>query len=176
MFEFELFGTGVDSGQTTFRLRHAWGELGQFAAGQYLEPVYRSGRVPQLGSSTWGPTGLAWYRNVQFRWTPVAEEHSNLMFALERPGASGDAGVYADRIELQNINPRFPMPDFTAAYKSIQNWGYARVAGQLRKINWDDMLADQFDLSGDAIGWGLNFSTQPQGRLEGCHSGGVRRG
>ena len=48
IFEFELFGTGVDSGQTTFRLRHAWGELGQFAAGQYLEPVYRSGRVPQL--------------------------------------------------------------------------------------------------------------------------------
>src|ERR1044071_8589061 len=25
IFEFELFGTGVDEGQTTFRLRHAWG-------------------------------------------------------------------------------------------------------------------------------------------------------
>src|SRR5262249_59039801 len=25
IFEFELFGTGVDAGQTTFRLRHAWG-------------------------------------------------------------------------------------------------------------------------------------------------------
>src|SRR4029079_17380871 len=25
-FEFELFGTGVDAGQTTFRLRHAYGE------------------------------------------------------------------------------------------------------------------------------------------------------
>src|SRR3954466_12681922 len=37
-FEFELFGTGVDSGQTTFRLRHAWGELGQFGAGQYWSP------------------------------------------------------------------------------------------------------------------------------------------
>ena len=30
IFEFELFGTGVDAGQTTFRLRHAYGELGQF--------------------------------------------------------------------------------------------------------------------------------------------------
>ncbi len=47
IFEFELFGTGVDSGQTTFRLRHAWGELGRIGAGQYLEPVQRSGRVPQ---------------------------------------------------------------------------------------------------------------------------------
>ena len=35
VFEFELFGTGVDAGQTTFRLRHAWGELGHFGAGQY---------------------------------------------------------------------------------------------------------------------------------------------
>lgn len=34
IFEFELFGTGVDAGQTTFRLRHAWGELGQVGAGQ----------------------------------------------------------------------------------------------------------------------------------------------
>ena len=33
-FEFELFGTGVDEGQTTFRLRHAYGELGKFGAGQ----------------------------------------------------------------------------------------------------------------------------------------------
>ena len=89
----------------------------------------------------------------------MAKERSNLMFALERPGASGDGGVYADRIELQNINARFPMPDFTAAYKSTHGWGYARVAGQLRKIKWDDMLADQFELSGSATGWGVNLST-----------------
>ena len=39
------------------------------------------------------------------------------------------------------------------------DWGYARVAGVLRKMNWDDVLDDQFDLSGDAVGWGLNLST-----------------
>src|SRR4029453_11996467 len=37
-FEFELFGTGVEEGQTTFRLRHAYGELGHFVAGQYWSP------------------------------------------------------------------------------------------------------------------------------------------
>jgi len=158
IFEFELFGTGVDSGQTTFRLRHAWGELGHFAAGQYWSPFTDPDAFPnQL--EYWGPTGLAWYRNVQFRWTPVTNDHSILMFALERPGASGDQGVYGDRIELQNITARFPVPDFTAAYKSTQKWGYARVAGQLRWIKWDDTLNDKFDLSGSATGWGLNFST-----------------
>ncbi len=158
IFEFELFGTGVDSGQTTFRLRHAWGELGQFAAGQYWSPFTDPDAFPnQL--EYWGPTGLAWYRNVQFRWTPVADENSNLMFALERPGASGDQGPYSDRIEVQNIKARFPVPDFTAAYKGTGDWGYARVAGQLRRINWDDTLADQFELSGNATGWGINLST-----------------
>ena len=47
VFEFELFGVGVDAGQTTFRLRHAWGELGQFGAGQYLEHVHGPGRVSE---------------------------------------------------------------------------------------------------------------------------------
>jgi DcaP outer membrane protein len=157
-FEFELFGTGVDSGQTTFRLRHAWGELGQFAAGQYWSPFTDPDAFPN-SLEYWGPTGLAWYRNVQFRWTPVTKEHSSLMVALERPGASGDQGVYADRIELQNIKARFPIPDFSGAYKTTGNWGYARVAGQLRVIKWDDTLDDRFELSGDATGWGLNFST-----------------
>jgi hypothetical protein len=85
-------------------------------------------------------------------------EHQSLMFALERPGASGDQGTYAGRIELQHITARFPVPDFTAAYKTTQKWGYARVAGQLRRINWDDNFADQYDLSGSATGWGLNFT------------------
>ena len=29
----------------------------------------------------------------------------------------------------------------------------------LRVIKWDDVLDDQFDLSGDATGWGLNLSS-----------------
>ena len=48
IFEFELFGTGVDAGQTTFRLRHAYGELGQIGAGQTWSPFMDIGRVPEL--------------------------------------------------------------------------------------------------------------------------------
>jgi hypothetical protein len=33
-FEFDLFGTGVDAGQTTFRIRHAYAKWGPFLAGQ----------------------------------------------------------------------------------------------------------------------------------------------
>jgi hypothetical protein len=89
---------------------------------------------------------------------PVRGEHS-MTLALERPGASGDQGVYADRVELDGIRARFPLPDFSAAYKYTQDWGYVRAAGMLRVIKWDDTLDDQFDLSGDATGWGINLSS-----------------
>jgi DcaP outer membrane protein len=158
IFEFELFGTGVDSGQTTFRLRHAWGELGPLGAGQYWSPFTDTDTFPN-SLEYWGPTGLPWYRNVQLRYTALNTDTSNLMFALVRPGASGDQGVYGDRIELDGIRARFPLPDFAAAYKYTGDWGYVRTAGILRRINWDDTLDDAFDLSGHATAWGWNVSS-----------------
>jgi hypothetical protein len=156
-FEFELFGTGVDEGQTTFRLRHAYGEVGRFGAGQTWSPFMDPDVFPN-SLEYWGPTGMVFFRNVQVRWMPVTGGTS-VILALERPGASGDAGLLADRIELQNIRPRFPMPDVSGALRMSTGSGYVRVAGILRLIRWDDTLADRFELSGDATGWGVNFSS-----------------
>ena len=158
IFEFELFGVGVDEGQTTFRLRHAWGEVGEFGAGQTWSPFMDPDVFPN-SVEYWGPTGMVFFRNVQFRWTPVSDDKNTFMVAAERPGASGDAGVYADRVELQNVKPRFPVPDFSAAYKRTMSFGYLRAAGIVRVLKWDDLLADNFDLSGDATGWGINLSS-----------------
>jgi hypothetical protein len=153
-FEFELFGTGVDEGQTTFRLRHAYGEWNQFGAGQTWSPFMDPDVFPN-SLEYWGPTGMVFFRNVQLRWMPTPE----ITLALERPGASGDQGVYADRVELDGIRARFPLPDFSGAYKYTRDWGYVRAAGMLRLIKWDDTLDDQVDLSGDATVWGLNLSS-----------------
>jgi hypothetical protein len=155
-FEFELFGTGVDSGQTTFRLRHAYGELGHFGGGQTWSPFMDPDVFPN-SLEYWGPTGMVFFRNVQVRWMPLMGKNK-LTIALERPGASADQGIYANRIELQNIKARFPMPDLSAQFRVERKWGHFQAAGMLREIKWDDMLADQFNLSGSATGWGLNFS------------------
>jgi hypothetical protein len=157
-FEFELFGTGVDEGQTTFRLRHAYGELGRFGAGQYWSPFTDTDVFPN-SIEYWGPTGIAWFRNVQVRWTAVKKENSSLIVALERPGASGDQGIYDDRIELDGIRGRFPAPDISAAYRAGQKWGHVRIAGLVRWINWDDIQDDGLDLSGSATGWGFNLTS-----------------
>ncbi len=156
-FEFDLFGVGVDAGQTTIRLRYAWGELGQFGAGQTDSPFEDPDIWPN-SLEYWGPTGMVFFRNVQVRWTPLKGEKT-VMLALERPGASGDQGVYQDRIELQGIQARFPLPDFTGAFKYSQKWGYVRVGGALRYIKWDDLSTHELDLAGSATGWGLNFSS-----------------
>jgi hypothetical protein len=81
-FEFELFGTGVDAGQTTFRLRHAYGELGAFGAGQTWSPFMDIDVFPN-SLEYWGPTGMVFFRNVQLRWTPVKGD-TRVTVALER--------------------------------------------------------------------------------------------
>jgi outer membrane DcaP-like protein len=158
IFEFELFGTGVDAGQTTFRLRHAWGELGQIGAGQTWS-VFMDPDVFPNSIEYWGPNGMVFFRNVQLRWTPYSKGGSRFAVAIERPGASADQGDFASRIELQNIRGRFPAPDISAHYRHARDWGHVQVAGIVRWMRWDDILDDAFDLSGSDTGWGINVSS-----------------
>ena len=156
-FEWELFGTGGDAGQTTIRLRHAYGELGRYGAGQTWSPFMDIDVFPNT-VEYWGPNGMAFFRNVQVRFMPIKGD-TRMTIALERPGASVDQGIYRDRIELDDVRPRFPIPDISAEYRLGRGWGYVELAGILRKIEWEDAGTDSFDLSGDATGWGLNLSS-----------------
>lgn len=157
VFEFELFGTGSDAGQTTFRLRHAYGELGQWGAGQTWSPFMDIDVFPN-SVEYWGPNGMVFFRNVQLRWMPIKGD-TRLTFALERPGASADQGDFSDRIELANITSNFPYPDLSAEYRHATGFGYVEVAGIVRYMEWTDRLDDGDDLSGDAIGWGINLTS-----------------
>ena len=158
IFEWELFGVGVDAGQTTFRLRHAYGELGKFGAGQYWSPFMDIDVFPN-SIEYWGPNGMVFFRNIQVRYMPIKGD-SRITIALERPGASADQGRFEDRIELDNVRGRFPLPDLSAEGRLARKWGYVELAGLLRYMKWDDILfEDEFDLDGDAMGWGLNLSS-----------------
>jgi uncharacterized protein (UPF0335 family) len=158
IFEFELFGTGVDAGQTTFRLRHAYGELGQFGAGQTWSPFMDIDVFPN-SLEYWGPNGMVFFRNVQVRWMPLRSDRGRITIALERPGASADQGIYAGRIELQGVKPRFNFPDLSWQGRMIRQWGYVQLAGIFRKIGWVDTNNDPLKLGGHALGWGLNLSS-----------------
>lgn len=176
-FEFELFGTGIDSGQTTFRLRHAYGELGQFGAGQTWSPFMDIDVFPN-SLEYWGPNGMVFFRNVQFRWMPLKGKNA-VTIALERPGATGDQGVFTDRIELQGIRGKFDLPDLSGHARFTRDWGHVQIAGMLRRIRWVDIINDQFDLSGSDVGWGatissnLKFGKNDIGRFQVIYGEGV---
>lgn len=160
-FEFELFGSGDDAGKTTFRLRHAYGELGHFGAGQTWTPFMDADLLPN-SLEYWGPTGMVLFRNTQLRWMPIqgnAPNDTRLTIALERPGASADQGDYANRVELQNVRARFPYPDLSGEFRLGTGFGYVELAGLVRYLKWDDRLADEFELGDSKVGWGLNLSS-----------------
>lgn len=156
-FEFEMFGTGDDAGQTTIRLRHAYAEMGKFGVGQTWSPFMDIDVFPNT-VEYWGPTGMAFYRNVQIRYMPIQGD-TRMTIALERPGASADQGPYADRIP-DDLAPRFPLPDLSVEYRYGANFGYVELAGIARSIQWEDTnTLDGNDFSDEVIGWGLNLST-----------------
>jgi hypothetical protein len=159
IFEFELFGTGVDAGQTTFRLRHAWGELGQFGAGQTWSPFMDPDVFPN-SLEYWGPNGMVFFRNVQLRWQPINKGNKQLWIALERPGATADNGPLTQRIQLAGVTGRFPAPDVSARIRWGGERGHIQLAGIGRYIAWDDPNRSVVrDLSGHIWGWGFNLSS-----------------
>lgn len=157
MFEFDIFGVGQQAGEFAFHLRYAYMELGKFGIGQYDSPFGNPDVFPNT-VEYWGPSGAVAFRNAQIRYMPM-QGRNQMTFALERPGASGDEGVFSDRQELEGVRFRFPMPDISGEFRINRDWGHAEVAGIVRRIVWDDVLDDGLALDGKTWGWGINLST-----------------
>ncbi len=156
IFEFELFGVGVDAGQTTFRLRHAYGQWQQLGAGQTWSPFMDPDVFPN-SIEYWGPNGMVFFRNVQIRYMPLQGD-DEVVIALERPGASGSGGVVSDLVVTEGVTARFPAPDISAHYRMTRGWGHVQFSTMIRYIAWDDNVADAVDLSGHVVGWGFHAS------------------
>ena len=84
-FEFDLFGTGADAGQTTFRLRHVW-RSGCAACRPDQQP-FMDGDVFPNTINFRGPAGMVFYRNVQIRWTPFRSDNSQFAIAIKHPAS-----------------------------------------------------------------------------------------
>lgn len=158
VFEFDLFGTGKDAGLTTMRVRHAYGQWKQVGAGQTNTQFMDADVFPNT-IEYWGPPGMMFVRLPQVFWMFYQEGDSNATVSIENPGSSGDAGVFADRVELQNVRGRYPLPDFAGHYRLAQKWGHVQIGGVLRYIGYDDLIPnDRFDLNGHVWGGGISGS------------------
>ena len=175
-FEIDMFGVGSDAGETTIRLRHAYGEYGAFLAGQTHSLFMDINMFPNT-IDYWGPAGMVFLRNPQIRWTPLKGD-STFAIAIENPGNDIDSGQFREVADFPGAQGKQDLPDFTARWRQKTGFGHVQLAGILRSIGAEvicdpgqtDANALNYCPSGaggktevifddDAIGWGLNLTT-----------------
>lgn len=159
-FEFDLFGTGVDAGQTTFRLRHAYGRWGPVLGGQ-TNSLFMDGDLFPNVIDYWGPTGMVFLRNPQLRFYIMDNPEWNIAVAVEKPGNDIDAGLLRsfDPSRFGNLQNDEELPDFTAQVRYSGDWGHVQLAGILRKVGFETPGNPGSEPKGSETGWGLNLGT-----------------
>jgi hypothetical protein len=159
-FEFDLFGVGANAGQTTFRLRHIWGEIAQFGMGQTWSNFMDVDAWPNI-IDYWGPPGMIFQRQPQFRWTPVNENGNLLAVAIESPNSAIDSGKVPDVYSTANftVSPRNPLPDLTARLRLDRSWGHAQLASVFRSVGYQNIAVPSGSPTQNFFGWGINASS-----------------
>jgi hypothetical protein len=163
-FEFDWFGVGADEGKTTPRLRHAYGQWGQWLAGQTHSLFMDIDVFPNV-IDYWGPTGLVFLRNPQIRWTPIDGEYTAAV-AIERPTNDIDPGnlrtvdpSLAPVSEGGNLQTDEKLPDLTAQVRRKGDWGHVQLAGILRRVGYDTVGNFYSTPKGKEIGWGFDLTS-----------------
>ncbi|MFL6735376.1 MAG: DcaP family trimeric outer membrane transporter [Sphingomicrobium sp.] len=159
-FEFDLYGTGVDAGQTTIRVRHIYASWGPFLAGQ-TNTLFMDGDVFPNVIDYWGPAGMVFVRNPQVRFTFLNNSSWTGAVALEHLSDDIDPGGIRliDPDLATNIRGDEKLPDLTASIRYKGKWGHVQLAGLLRKIGYDTAGTDDNEPKGHKTGWGLNLTS-----------------
>jgi hypothetical protein len=158
-FEFDLYGTGVDAGQTTFRIRHAYGRWGPILAGQ-TNTLFMDGDIFPNVVDYWGPAGMVFVRTPQIRFTFYDRDGVSAAIAFEHPSDDIDPGqIRLVSEDIANgLRPDEEFPDFTAAVRYGGEWGHVRLAGIARSVGYDTLGTPGNEPKGDEFGWGLNLT------------------
>src|SRR5437763_3578293 len=158
-FEFDLYGTGVDAGQTTMRIRHAYASWGPFLAGQ-TNSLFMDGDLFPNVVDYWGPAGMVFVRNPQVRWTFWNKSGWKAAVALEHITNDVDRGNLRliDESLASSIRNDEKVPDLTAQIRYQGNWGHVQLAGVLRRVGYDSVGTDNNEPKGHRTGWGVDLT------------------
>jgi len=175
----DFFGTspGSQGGNNTsnFRIRHAYGTLGNFLAGQTWSNFTVVEDAPETLDFE-GPAGEIVARQPQFRYTlPVG--NWKFVGALENPagqvaqveggtftpGSPVSVGSGAPRVGANNVVDR--APDITGSVHYNDSWGHVQLSGVVRYLATDDggdptnSIGPTTSHTADAIGGGALLGT-----------------
>ncbi len=158
-FEFDLFGVGGDAGQTTFRLRHAYGEWGPILAGQ-TNSLFMDGDTFPNTIDYWGPNGMVFLRNPQIRYT-YKTGANQFAIAIEQPSNDIDPGNVRllDSDIAASLQGDEELPDLTAQWRYTGDWGHVQAAGILRRVGFETAGTPNNEPSDSKVGWGINLTS-----------------
>lgn len=154
--EFDMYGVGVDAGQTTFRLRHAYGRWGPILAGQTNSLLMDGDLFPNV-VDYWGPAGMVFVRTPQLRFYILDNPTWVVAAALEHPSDDIDPGgirLYDPEL-ASNIRPNEKIPDLTAMVRYQGSWGHLQLSGIARRVGFDTIGTAGNEPKGGEFGWGL---------------------
>src|SRR6266576_1886436 len=152
-FEFDLYGTGVDAGQTTMRVRHAYVSWGPFLAGQ-TNSLFMDGDLFPNTIDYWGPAGMVFVRNPQLRWTFWNKHGWKAAVALEHATNDIDAGNLRliDESIASSIRNDEKLPDATAQVRYEGKWGHVQLSGILRRLGYETLGTEDNEPRGHKTG------------------------
>ena len=145
--EFDFFTT---DGSETFtnslhpRLRHAYGQVGNWLAGQTWSTFMDVDSLPETLEFT-GPSGQVFIRQPMVRYTLPTGDKSGLALAVENPQADTRGGASAlDR-----------GPDFAANWTKEGDWGHLSLRGLVRPLRVADANGEN---QASKLGFGAGVS------------------
>lgn len=145
--EADFFG-GEPDGASNFRLRHAYGKLGQFTAGQTWTTFTDPAAVPQTLDFE-GAVSNVNRRQGLVRWDqPLTVDGLFAAVSIE------DSRVIIDVPPLVTGSGRTESPDFVSHLRLEREWGNTQAAFVLRELGFQP--TGQRVLS--EMAWGCNFS------------------
>ncbi len=173
-FEFDLYGTGVDAGQTTMRVRHMYASWGPFLAGQ-TNTLFMDGDIFPNVIDYWGPAGMVFVRNPQVRWTFWNRDGWKAAVALEHATNDIDAGNLRliDESVAASIRNDEKTPDLTAQVRYQGDWGHIQLAGILRRVGYETVDTADNKPKGHETGWGVDLTGSLKASLATLRLGAV---
>lgn len=142
----------------SFRLRHAYGEVGHFLGGQ-TNSTFMDGSAQPATVDFEGPGAMVFMRHPLVRWTQPLAPGLTWAIAIEESETTitdpltiqspGDMSVPSEG-EVQNL-----YPDLATHLRYAASFGHLQLAGLLRDLRFDGAGSSSDD---SVTGWGLNFT------------------
>lgn len=130
------------SNSDSFRVRHAYGQLGPVLAGQTWSTFMDQDTFFDT-VDFYGAAGQEFVRQTQIRYTASLMDSLSADLAIENPEQNNAVAAGANAALTQNVNGIDRMPDFVAALRYRPSWGAINVSGVARNFNYN--VGNQFN-------------------------------